>query len=177
VEVRDKLPQLEEQALRGLIAGREDLARLALQRRQVAWMELETLESQLHEVEQEEQRLSLLEQRLATQIEAFHARLEVIAARYSAAEAQVRMNEVLTGISQELADLGTALQQAEEKTEHMQARASAIDQLVEAGVLEMPGLPSGDSFDRQLAQLDVTAAVDDQLAALKRQVGGGGAEH
>jgi phage shock protein A len=107
------------------------------------------------------------------QIEAFHAQLEVIQARYSAAEAQVRMQEVLTGISQELADLGTALQQAEEKTEHMQARASAIDQLVEAGVRETPGLHAGDSFERQLAKLDVGRAVEDQLAALKREVGGG----
>ncbi len=173
VEVREKLPQMEEQARRSLIAGREDLARLALQRRQVATIELHSLEGQLREVEQEEGRLSLLEQRLAMQIEAFHAQLEVIAARYSAAEAQVRMQEVLTGISDELADLGTALQQAEEKTEHMQARASAIDQLVEAGVLEMPGLAAGDAFERQLAQLDVGRAVEDQLAALKREVGGG----
>ena len=124
------------------------------------------------EVEQEEGRLSIMEQRLAMQIEAFHAQLEVIAARYSAAEAQVRMQEVLTGISEELADLGTALQQAEEKTEHMQARASAIAQLVEAGVLEMPGLAAGDAFERQLAQLDVGTAVEDQLATLKREVGG-----
>ena len=172
VEVRAKLPDLEEQARRSLIAGREDLARLALQRRQVATIELQSLEQQVREVEQEEQRLSLMEQRLAMQIEAFHAQLEVIAARYSAAEAQVRMQEVLTGISEELADLGTALRQAEEKTEHMQARASAIDQLVEAGVLEMPGLAAGDAFERQLAQLDVGKAVEDQLAALKREVGG-----
>ena len=173
VEVREKLPQMEEQARRSLIAGREDLARLALQRRQVATIELQSLERQVREVEQEEGRLSIMEQRLAMQIEAFHAQLEVIAARYSAAEAQVRMQEVLTGISEELADLGTALQQAEEKTEHMQARASAIDQLVEAGVLEMPGLAAGDAFERQLAQLDVGRAVEDQLAALKREVGGG----
>jgi len=30
-----------------------------------------------------------------------------------------------------------------------------------------------DAFERQLAQLDVGKAVEDQLAALKREVGGG----
>jgi len=171
VEVREKLPQMEKQARRSLIAGREDLARLALQRRQVATIELQSLERQVREVEQEEGRLSIMEQRLAMQIEAFHAQLEVIAARYSAAEAQVRMQEVLTGISQELADLGTALQQAEEKTEHMQARASAIDQLVESGVLEDLSLPSGDTVERELAKIGAAQAVDEELAAMKRQLG------
>lgn len=175
VEVQKKLPQLEEQARRSLIANREDLARLALQRRQVAAMELKTLEAQVHEVEQEEQRLSLVEQRLSTQIEAFFARQEVIAARYSAAEAQVRVNEALGGVSQELADLGRALEKAEQTTEHMQARASALDELVEAGILETPGLTSGDAVERELAQVDVAQAVEKQLAALKSQLKSGGA--
>ena len=170
VEVRAKLPSLEEQARRALIAGREDLARLALQRRRVAAAELHALEQQAREVEQEEQRLSLVEQRLATQIEAFHARREVIAARYSAAEAQVRLGEQLTGVSQELADLGLALERAEQKAERMQARASAIDHLVEAGILESPGLPAGDPLARQLDGLDAGQAIEDDLAALKRQV-------
>lgn len=170
VETREKLPRLEEQARRALISSREDLARLALQRRQVAVMELQALEDQVQEVQQEEQRLSLVEQRLAAQIEAFHARQEVIAARYSAAEVQVRITEALTGVSAELADLGNALEQAEQKTERMQARATAIDRLVEAGVLEMPGSPAGDDVARQLAHLDVSQAVEDQLAALKQQI-------
>lgn len=170
-ETKAKLPQLEEEARGTLIAGREDLARLALQRRQVAAVALKTLEQQVREVEQEEQRLSMVEQRLATQIEAFFARQEIIAARYSAAEAQVRINEALTGVSQELTDLGLALEQAEQKTEHMQARATAIDRLVETGVLETPVLPAGDSVERQLAQIDVAQEVEDQLAALKHQIG------
>jgi phage shock protein A len=169
-EVKSKLPQLEEQARRALIADREDLARLALRRHQVATVELQTLEEQAREVEQEEQRLSLTEQRLATQIEAFFARQEIIAARYSAAEAQVRINEALGGVSQELTDLDQALQEAEEKAEYMQARASAIDRLIEGGILDTPGLSSVDPLKRDLSQIDVAQAVEERLKALKSEI-------
>ncbi|MCH7574976.1 MAG: PspA/IM30 family protein [Candidatus Marinimicrobia bacterium] len=170
VEVRKKLPRLKKRALAALTDGREDLARLVLQRRQIAVVELQTLEEQVQEIEQEEQRLSLTEQRLATQIEAFYARLEVIMARYSAAEAQVRINEALSGVSEELADLGRALEVAEQKTDHMQARASAIDRLVEEGILEVPTAHTSSDVERQLAQIDVAQDVEEQLAALKRQL-------
>jgi phage shock protein A len=134
--IRAKLLELEEEARSELKAGRRNMARLALQRRQVAQTELRALETQLAEVEREEMALSMVQQRLSTQIEAFVARQELIRARYSAAEAQVRINEAMTGVSEDFADLATALQHAEEKTEDMQARAIAINRLVQEGDLE-----------------------------------------
>ena len=170
-KARDKLPEMEEQARQHLRAGREDLARLALHLRQAAVRELEFLEQQIQELEQEERVLSLVERRLEAQIEAFFSRQEVIAARYSSAEAHVRVHEALGGVSEELADLGVALDQAEQRTEYMQARASAIDRLVELGILEIPGLKSGDAPTQQLADEDDSQAVDERLVALKGQVG------
>ena len=155
--VRAKLPQLEQQAREELQAGRRAMARLALQRRQVALVELSTLEHQLSEVEREEVALSMVEQRLSAQIEAFAARQEVIRARYSAAEAQVRINEAVTGVSADFADLASALQRAEEKTQSMQARATAIDKLVEDGDLESvaeSGGPPDADVDAQLQALE-----------------------
>src|SRR5437879_12871940 len=112
------------------------MARLSLQRRQVVLGELETLERQLAEVEKEESALAVIEQRLSGQIEAFAARQEVIKARFSAAEAQVRINEAMTGVSQDFADLTATLQRAEHTTEQIQARATAIGRLVQAGDLD-----------------------------------------
>ncbi len=170
-EVRAKLPALQDQARDALKAGREDMARVALQRRQVAVMELKTLEEQVVGVEKEEASLSMIEQRLATQVEAFAARQEVIMARYSAAEAQVRINEAVTGVSQEFADLAAALEQAEEKTQNMQARASAIDRLVQEGVLDANTLTvSSATIDAQLENAGLNEAVDEQLAALAQEV-------
>jgi len=51
--VRQKLPAMEEQARLELKSGHEEMARLALQRRQVVMKELETLERQMAEVEKE----------------------------------------------------------------------------------------------------------------------------
>jgi len=162
--VRAKLPELEAQARTELQSGRRNMARLALQRRQVAQVELATLERQLTEVEREEVALSMVEQRLSAQIEAFAARQEVIRARYSAAEAQVRINEAVTGVSEDFADLAAALQRAEEKTQSLQARATAIDRLVKDGDLEsvaetasgeLPELPEGEEdIENQLAALE-----------------------
>ena len=56
---------------------------------------------------------ALTEQRLSSEIEAFYARQEFIEARYSAAEAQVRIGEALGGISDDLSELGRAMEQAE----------------------------------------------------------------
>lgn len=168
-ETRAKLPQLEELARQALRENREDLARLRLQRRQLAGIELQGLEKQLLEIEREEHRLSLAEQRLSSQLAAFYTRRELIAARYSAAEAQVHIGEALSGVSGELAELSQAMAQAEHKSAQMQARAAAIDRLVDEGLLEIPAavdLAAGEDLLPGDALIDVEA----QLAALKVEI-------
>ena len=169
-ETRAKLPQLEDLARQALREKREDLARLRLQRRQLANIELQSLEKQLLEIEREEHRLSLAEQRLSSQLAAFYTRQELIAARYSAAEAQVHIGEALSGVSSELAELSQAMAQAERKSDQMQARAAAIDRLVDEGLLEIPtavDLAAGDDFLSGGEIID----VEDQLALLKAEIG------
>ena len=51
------------------------------------------------------------------QVEWFKTRKEVIKAEYSSAQAQVKMS--VTGISEEMDDVGMALDRAEDKTEKM----------------------------------------------------------
>ena len=62
---------------------------------------------------------------------------------------------------------------AKDKTEQMQARAGAIEELTEAGALE-DFTGGGDDIDRQLAQLGQGAQVDDELAKMKAELGTGG---
>jgi phage shock protein A len=168
--VRERLPALEEQARTELKAGRETMARLALQRRHVAELELQTLDRQLAEVESEEVTLAMIEQRLTAQIEAFAARQEVIKARFSAAEAQVRINEAVTGVSEDFAELSATLQQAEERTESLQSRATAIDKLVHDGDLSAIS-PTAESLDVRLGLAAADEEVERQLSALAREVG------
>lgn len=166
---RENAAKLEEQARRALSAGREDLARLALERKQLALAQLEELERQIAGLEQEQQRLTQAEARLSAKVEAFRTQKEVIKARYSAAEAQVRIGEAVTGLSEELADVGLAVQRAEEKTEQLQARAAAIDELVAAGTLE-EYTGRADAIEQELERMALKQSVESELEALKRQL-------
>ena len=167
--LREALPGLEEQARQALAAGREDLARLTLQRRHAAALELRALEERVFEVAQEEQTLLLAERSLAARIEAFRARQEVASARYTAAEAQVRIAETLAGVSDGLAQLSGALERTEAKTQYLRARASTLEGLLQPGL--DPGLASPpDAVERELACLDADREVDAQLSTLKTQL-------
>jgi len=170
-EAQGRLPQLEARARHALVAGREDQARFALQLRQVVVEENNDIAAQIVHMEEEEQSLSLVEHRLASQIEAFFARQEVLAARYTSAEAQVRIREALGGgVSEGFAGLDSALERAEETTENMQARVSAIGQLVETGIIEMPGLRSDVVVQPQLNAGQFDGDVEEMLASLKQEV-------
>ncbi|MBI4233232.1 MAG: PspA/IM30 family protein [Chloroflexi bacterium] len=164
------LPKLDEQARQAMAAGREDLARQVLQRKQLALNQLQDLDSQVAGLEQEQERLTLAEQRLSAKVEAFRTQKEVIKAQYTAAEAQVKIGEALSGVSEEMADVGTSIERAQNKTEEMRARASAIDELAKVGVLEDLSR-SGDPVAQELSQLAAQQNVEQELAALKRELG------
>ena len=172
-QLEQSLVKLETQARDALAAGREDLARQALERKALAQQQLQSLDQQVEQLEQQQQKLVSSEKALQAKIEAFRSHKEVIKAQYSAAEAQVRIGEAATGIGEQMADTGLAIQRAREKTEQMQARAGAIEELVESGTLE--DFTAGDqtALDRELAQIQAGNQVDQELARLKGEVGKG----
>jgi len=132
--------------------------------------QLQSLDSQVTSLEGQQQKLTDAEQRLQTKIETFRSTKESIKAQYTASQAQVRIGEAATGISEEMADVGLAVQRAQDKTEQMQARAAALDDLIETGALT--DFSGGESdIDRQLAQVSSAGDVDNQLAAMKAQLG------
>jgi phage shock protein A len=163
-----RIPQLDEQAKRAVTAGRDDLARIALERKRVAMSEMEGLNKQVAEVEADKQRLATQERALQVRIEQFRTHRDVISARYSAAEAEVRLKESLAGVSGELAELGMAVGRAEEKTERLQARARAIDSLVDLG--SMPPIGGGDFVEAELLRITISSDVDEELAGIKAQL-------
>lgn len=167
--IQEKVPHLEDQARRSLAAGREDLARLALQRRQAAVNEMQDLHHQVMSLAEEQTKLTGTEQALSARVDEFRGRRNALTARYTAAEAQVRVQEALTGVSGELAELGMALGRAEEKMERMQARASALAGLIEPGALDLPG--AGDEIERELRQVSAGQAVEAQLEELRAELG------
>ena len=177
-KLEQSVVKLDTQARQALSAGNEELARTALERKQGAQAELQSLDQQVGELEQQQAQLTENENRLRSKIEAFRTRKEVIKAQYSAAEAQVKISEAATGVGEEMADVGLAMQRAEDKTENMRARASAVEELEKAGAFDdITALGSGqDDIDRQLSELTSGAQVDDELAKIKAELGSGGGE-
>lgn len=169
--LRTNLASLDSKAREALEAGREDLARAALERKQSGAAELAEFDAQIGQLEGEQQRLSAGESRLAAKIQAFRTRKEVIKARYTAAQAQVRIGEAFTGISEEMADVGYAIQRAEDKTAQLQSRGAAITELIETGVLE-DVLDNRTPLDRELAGVSSRRQVEDNLDRLRKEIAG-----
>src|SRR5437879_2837126 len=171
--IEQNVVKLETQARQALAANREDLAREALQRKAAAQAQLQGLDGQVKQLEDQQQKLIAGQQTLEARIEGFRSTKEVLKAQYSAAEAQVKIGEAATGIGRGMEDTGMAIQRAKDKTEELQARASAIDELTTSGALE--DFTAGDQtqLDRELAQVSSSAQVDDELAKLKAEVGSG----
>jgi phage shock protein A len=177
-KLQQQMVKLDTQARQALAQGREDLARTALERKTLAQTELQSLGSQVTELEKQQDQLTENEQRLRQKIETFRTKKEVIKAQYSAAEAQVKISEAAHGVGEQMADLGLAIQRAQDKTENMKARASAVEELEKAGTFEdLTQLGSGeDDIDRQLAQVGAQSQVDDELAKMKAEIGPGGGD-
>src|SRR5438128_2830426 len=165
--------KLETQARQAVAAGREDLARQALERKSAVQQQLQGLDTQVQQLEQQQEKLVASEKQLQAKIEAFRSQKEVIKAQYSAAEASVRIGEAATGIGEQMADTGLAIQRAKDKTEQMQARANAIDELTTSGALE-DFTSNQTQLDRELAQLSSQSQVDDELTKMKAELGAGG---
>ena len=171
-KVRENVTRLERQAEQAVDADREDLALMALERKNTSLLELQGLEEQIAGMELEQEKLTQAEQRLSAKVAAFRNKKEVIKAQYTAAQAQVRIGSALSGISEEMGDVGLAVERAEAKTSSMKARASAIDELAEAGVLEDFTGESKDDITRQLEKMSVSQSASDELAALKARRSG-----
>src|ERR1700712_855375 len=160
--------KLTAQAQKALSMGREDLAREALTRKSALTQQQADLQAQHAQLQGEEEKLTLASQRLQAKVESFRTRKETIKATYTAAEAQTRIGEAFSGISEEMGDVGMAVQRAEDKTQAMQARAGAIDELIASGALaDASSINRGDDISRELESMSAQSDVEAELAALK----------
>ena len=162
------IDKLDTQAKEALQAGREDLARRALENKAALMVQSTTLDQQILDLADQQQKLMTAESRLATKVESFRTKKETIKAQYSAADAQVKITESVTGISEEMADVGMAVERAEEKTENMRARSAALDELLESGTLT--DYSGGDEIEKELAKVKAKGTVEDELARMKEEM-------
>ena len=166
---------LQDQAKQALASGREDLAKEALSRKAAAQQQIDEMEPQHQQLTEEEAKLTQTLDVLQKRVNDFRTQKETMKAQYTAAKAVSSVDESAAGISKSFNDSGAALQRAQDKISTMQARSGALDELLESGVLEDVG-GGTDDIQKELDQVGKDAQVDQELAALKAQVGTGAPE-
>jgi phage shock protein A len=160
---------LNDQAKAALARGKEDLAREALSRKATAQAQIDGMESEHQQLTEQESRLEATLATLQQRVNEFRTHKEVLKAQYTAAQAMTSVNENVAGISTTIGDTGAALQRAQDKIANMQARAGAMDELLQSGVLEDVGGDT-DDIQRELDEASHAADVDKELASLKAQI-------
>src|SRR6476620_2802755 len=168
-KILEKINKLQEQAKAGVKTGRDDLATLALERKNANIVQVKELDTEIAAIQNEQEKLENAEKRLSIKVEEFKSKKEIIKARYSSAEAEVRIKENITGISEEMSDIGVAMSRAEEKTEEMKSRAMAIEDMKDSGSL-VDYTNNKDQIDSELEKTEIKSRVDDELAQLKASV-------
>jgi len=169
-QLQKQVQTKESQARTALGQGREDLARAALEQKAGLQTQYQGLQSQYQGLQEQEEKLTLASQRLQTQVDAFRTRKETIKATYTAAEAQTRINEAFSGISEEMGDIGLAIQRAEDKTAQMQARAGAIDELLASGALENHVGGTPDYIQTELDRMGASSEIESEMARLRGEL-------
>jgi phage shock protein A len=171
-QLQHSVDHLNDQAKAALAQGREDLAREALSRKAAAQAQIDAMEPQHQQLTEEEEKLGHALGQLQEKVNSFRTRKEVLKAQYTAASAMSSVNESAAGISTSFSDSGAALQRAQDKIDTMQARAGALDELLQSGVLEDVG-GGGDDIQKELDEVTSSSDVDSELAALKAELGHG----
>ena len=166
------IDHLQDQAKQALQANREDLAKEALARKAAAQQQIDEMEPQRKQLEEEEQKLTTTLDALQKRVNDFRTQKETLKAQYTTAKAISTVDESAAGISKSFNDSGASLQRAQDKIATMQARSGALDELLESGVLEDVG-GGTDDIQKELDQVGTDAQVDNELAALKAQLGTG----
>jgi len=171
-QLQQSVDHLQEQARTALSLGQEDLAREALTRKAAAQAQIDGMEPQHQQLAEQEEKLGQTLQALQQRVNTFRTQKEVLKAQYAAASAESSVNESVAGISGTLDDSGAALQRAQDKIATMQARAGALDELLQSGVLEDVGGDT-DDIQQELDEAATAADVDHELAALRAEIGPG----
>src|ERR1700744_4837839 len=157
--------QAQENARLALQSSREDLARAALSQRQAALEKVDTLGKARANIAAQADKLIGYQRTLEDRIEQFRTQKEVMKSSYAAAQAQVRVTESITGVGDHLSHVGDAMRRAEDKVSGMQAKADAMSDLMQAGVLKDP-LDHRSSVERELQNLRNNSSVDAELEKL-----------
>lgn len=171
-KLSSKVEQLEAQAKNAVKIERDDLATAALEKKEVLKLQVVDLDTGIEQLQREEDALIKTEQDIETKLELFKSKKEVLKAQYSAAESLSKINESVAGISGNMTDIGSSVERIQDKTDTMRSKATAIEDLMEKGVLSNVVGETRDKIDVELNKVQIQSNVKDELARLKGEIGG-----
>lgn len=157
-EAEDMVKRREEQALKALEQGNEDLARRALQDKKEHQLRFDELKQQHEVAKANADRLRSQLDEMRDEFNKMKTKKELLIARAEAAKAQKHINQAMSGFGTDNAAKG--FERMTEKVLQLEAEAQASEEL----------RSSNRSLDDELAQLDKNDGVEDELAALKAKL-------
>jgi phage shock protein A len=159
---KSQMEDWQNKAVQAVQAGRDDLAKQALQRKNTIEQNVVDLERMLGEANTSTGTLRTQLDQLKSKLDEARMRQNTLIARSQAAKAKKQVAQTFAGVG---SDAFSKFEKLEQKVEKTEAEADAFAQL--AG--------ENTSLEDEFKSLDVSSSTDDDLAALKAQLGVGSA--
>jgi phage shock protein A len=150
----------KERAKKAIESGREDLAKKALAKKAEADQQVESMRQGVENARDASSKLKERVSDLKRRIDDAERNASTLIARRNAAKAQKKVSQALAGVG-EADNAFATLSQFEESVRKEEATAQAYDDM---------GSSPNEDLEKEFAELDVSS-VDDELAALKREMG------
>ncbi len=157
-KARNDIQEWEKKAIQGLTAGREDLAKAALEKKAISQRNVNDLQPVLDQSRTMTNKLRQQLDQLKAKLEEARARQSTLIARSQAAKAQKQIAQAFSGVG---SDAFSKFEKYETKIEKLESEAEAFQQL--AG--------EQTHLDDEFKKLATQSTVDDDLLQLKAKMG------
>jgi phage shock protein A len=157
-KARKDKTEWEQKAMQALTAGREDLARAALEQKNIIDKNIVDLEPIYAQAKETTNNLRIQLDKLKSKLDEARTRQSTLIARSQAAKAQKQIAQQLSGVG---SDAFSKFDKFEQKIEKLESEAVAFEQL--AG--------ENSSLDDEFKKLGTSSSVDSDLLALKAKMG------
>lgn len=157
-EAEEMVQKRQSQAEKAMEQGNEDLARRALQDKKEFQTRYDEMSNQYGIAKENADRLRGQLAEMKDEFNKMKNKKDLLIARAEAAKAQKSINQAMSGFGTDNAARG--FDRMSDKVAQLEAEAQASNEL----------RSSGKSLDDELAQLDKSDGVDDELAALRAKV-------
>src|SRR3954451_8689721 len=168
-QLGDGVAACEDQARRALVAGRDDLARVSLGRREELREQQTRTRAERERLDEERRGLHQQESELAGAVPAVRSRKEGLKAQYGAPPGRLRGGEALTGYSRTVTNVGEDVRRFEERLLTLQARARAMETVAIGPAIGSVIAPA--YVERELKIISVTPRIEEEVERLRGELG------